>query len=478
MILTYDIGTTVMKGAALEEGGTFLKLATRQLLMKKGEIPGWFEADPTQWISAFREITEELLSQNRQNAEAVVISGNGPTLVPVAQNGQFLDPVMSWLDRRGVEESRLIREASGDYIDPSFYLPKAYWIYRNRPEIYERAAFFLSCPESIVYKLTGNAITILPGANFEPWYWSDSQISSIGLDREKFPGFRKPGTIVGRVGKTGAEISGLSEGVPVIAAGPDFVVTLLGSGSVRPGDACDRAGTSEGINLCTDHHITDRRLMCYGHVVEPWYNVSGIISTSGRALEWIKSVAGRDEIGYRRFLESLKEVRPGAGGLLFLPYLNGERAPHWDPDARGSFIGLGLNHTMEDMVTAVLESIGFAMRDVMEVMAESGGEIDLLRITGSPSKSDIWNQIKADITGKRMLVPEVPETELIGNLLLGLKALGKSGSLAESADRIVRSKREFVPREEFRGLYDDLFGLYRESYGSLKDIFTSLARLR
>jgi len=494
MIAVYDIGTTVLKGALMTEAGEFREFASRNLSMMASSPINHYEADPDEWKRAFREITLELLGKtaavsheaagfreaggSRNTLRAVIISGNGPTLVPISETGEFLKPVMSWMDRRGTEESARIQSVQNQYIDPTFYLPKALWIARNLPAVYEKTRFFLSCPESIVYWLTGNALTILPGDHFEQYFWNPELIAKLKLDANKFPDFVKPGTIAGKIGRLGAEASGLPENLPVIAAGPDFIVSLLGAGSVYPGRACDRAGTSEGINLCTKERVTDPRLMWYGHVVRPWYNISGIISTSGRALDWIKGVACGEEKNYQDFFSQLNPVAPGSDRLLFLPYLAGERAPLWDPAARGAFIGLGLNHGKAELVNAVLESVGYAMRDVIEVMAENGGEITELRITGGPSKSRLWNQIKADITGKPILVPESSESVLLGNLLLALSALGDTENLAETADSIVKIGDAFTPRSEYRAMYDDMFALYRESYRGLKEVFGRLAGMK
>ena len=479
MIATYDIGTTVIKGALLAENGEFLAYSSQTLDMVKNGVAGHYEADPLQWKQAFREITAHNLKQVGPGADvrAAIISGNGPTLVPVSHNGEFLSPVMSWMDRRGTAETARIKEVSRQYLDPTFYLPKALWLAKNRPDVYAETEHFLSCPESMLFWLTGEAVTILPGSHFLQYFWDDALLESLSLDRAKVPGFSKPGKMIGKVSDAGAAASGLPQNLPVISAGADFVVSLLGTGAVYPGRACDRAGTSEGINLCTEIKIADSRLMWYGHVVEPWYNISGIISTSGRAFDWVKDVTGAGNMRNDELDAEAAQARPGADRLLFLPYLTGERAPLWDPNARGAFIGLGLNHTRKDMVRAVLESVGFAMRDVIEVMAEHGARIDDLRITGGPSKSALWNQIKADITGKNLLVPESTESELLGDLALALYGLGDTDDLAETADSIVKISKVYEPCVETRGLYEDMFGLYRGAYGGLKDIFSSLSRI-
>ena len=479
MIIVFDIGTTVLKGAVLTGEGGFVSFASRTLSFCDTAESGCYEAESGEWIEAFCSAASELLMNvDASGLRAVVISGNGPTLVPVAADGTFLEPVMSWMDRRGTEQSKRIGEMQDFVIDPTFYLPKAMWIADNLPGVYEQTNVFLSCPESMAYWLTGEAVTILPGLKFEKYFWSDELLSKTGMDKDKFPAFVKPGHLTGRVSSSASTLSGLPEGLPVVSAGPDFLVTLLGTAAVRPGRACERAGTSEGINLCTESYVEDPRLMGYGHVVEPLYNVSGIISTSGKALEWIRDRLDSADRDYNSFLEPATEARAGCDGLVFLPYLAGERAPHWDPAARGAFIGLSLGHGRGEIIRSVLESTGFAVRDVIDVMAENGACVNELRITGGPSKSGLWNQIKADITGRRLLVPESSESELLGNLVLGLRALGDDSGLADCADRVVRIRDVYEPDLSKYEMYTDLFEVYKESYRKLKGIFSDLAEFR
>jgi xylulokinase len=220
--------------------------------------------------------------------------------------------------------------------------------------------------------------------------------------------------------------------------------------------------------------VPDRRLLCLPHIVAGLTNVSGIISTSGKAVDWLRAAAGRDG-GFEALLAAAGTSPAGAGRLLFLPYLAGERSPHWDPHARGAFLGLSLSHRWEDLARAVLESIGFAIRDVLEVMAENGLAVEELRVAGTQARASALNRIKADITGRPLLVPEVPESELLGAACVGLASLGFYATPVDAARACVRIARRFDPDAGTRGLYDEMFGLYRESYRSLKALYPRLA---
>ncbi|MBI9100865.1 MAG: hypothetical protein JEY99_00505 [Spirochaetales bacterium] len=481
MILVFDFGTTHLKGALMTEDGLFKGRTRGELGVLNSDVSGFQEVDPEIWISSLKKAVAELLAgQDTNKIRGVVISGNGPTLVPMDKNGDFLNPVMIWMDRRGTAQSKRIKEISGEYLDPTFYLPKALWLHDNKPEVYNKTKHFLSCPEAIVYKLTGMATTILPGAHFEGYFWSAELLNKLGLDQSKFPAFSKPGNITGQVTRKGQTLTGIPLGLPVISAGPDFISSILGTAAVKPGRCCDRAGTSEGINLCTKELIHNPALMGYGHVVEAYYNLSGIISASGRALDWITGTLGCGQTSVATLNDpevhrDLQKTTPGSDGLLFLPYLAGERAPLWDPAARGVFAGLGLYHGREHMIRAVLESTGFAMRDVIDTMDNSGCEVADLRITGGPAKNRMWNQIKADITRRRILVPQSVDSDLTGNLVIGLKSLGNHNDLGEASDKTVKIAEIFEPRREYQTLYEDLFELYRETYKRMKELFPRLS---
>lgn len=242
-----------------------------------------------------------------------------------------------------------------------------------------------------------------------------------------------------------------------------------------PGRACLRAGTSEGVNLCSQTEINDPRLMCVSHIAEGCFNVSGFTSTSGKALEWFKNATGREAADYAELFNDIAGIPAGSNRLLFLPYLAGERAPIWDPDARGAFVELTLNHGRREMTRAVVESVAYSVRDIIEVMEEAGASVRDLRITGRPSRSPLWNQIKADVTGRRILVPAARDSDLMGDACLALYGLGEFGSIAAASDAIVTMSAIFEPDPSNARVYDEMFGLYRESYQGLRSVFANLS---
>lgn len=478
-ILTFDIGSTTVKGGLFSSGGKLLKSRSVNVVMHGTYSSVFQEIEPLVWVNAVEEISKSLVSSAGSSAwksvEAVVVSGNGPTLTIVDRFGNPLMPAMTWLDRRASVESEYIKEKTGTRIDPSFYLPKILWFQKHRPRIYEKTDYFFSPAEYINYLLTGEPYMVIPGEGLENLIWTDTLIDKLDLEKNKFPPTVNIGDRVGATLAAAEKTFGIPRGTPVFAGGPDFAMAILGSGAVNPGSGCDRAGTSEGINICSSSPVHDSRLMCYRHVVSPYWNVTGIISTTGKAVEWFQREF-LPEMSFEELHSYAAEAVRGSGKLIFLPYLAGERAPLWDRHVRGTFLGLSLHHGRKETARAVLESAGYAIRDVLETMEAAGVCTGELRIAGSIGEVEVWNQIKADITGKRVLVPEVSLSELTGGLCTALYGLGRFGSLKEASERIVSIKKVFEPGNS-RSIYDDLFELYREGYMNLKDLYKKMASI-
>jgi xylulokinase len=478
MVLSIDVGTTNCKGALFDERGTLQYIAKVPLSVLPS-TDGSQETDPRKWSEALATICGKI--PNAHEARAIVISGNGPTVVPVFGKPELRGTLLHadagnarlWLDRRAVLESSEISSLSGQFVDASFILPQVLHMSRTEADTYRKTRWFLSSFEFLNYLLTEEAAIVLHADDALRWYWTDDLLAEVGLDKTKFPPFIRPGELVGKVTSKAAGVLGLKEGTPVFAAGPDFLVSILGCAVVEPGMVCDRSGTSEGINLCSAHPIDDDRLLAYLHPVKPFHNISGLISTSGKAIGWIKGLLGMDSVPFEDMYELMSQAEPGAGGLLFLPYLSGERSPIWDPNARGVFSGLSLSTGKAEMLRAVAEGVCTAVHDVIDVMEELDGTVEELIVTGGPSESGFLNQLKADVTGRVVLVPEIADAELVGSMVIGRTSLGDYRSYSEAAKDLVRMGSRFEPDMTKRNLYNDLFQRYRSTYRNLKDEWRS-----
>jgi len=493
MLLTIDIGTTSFKSAlwSLPESPVKLDGAdssdtkdirrlsfvsvpvsqeTPPLLSSSLNEESNTEIDPALWLNAFTESCKQLLSEtgikNFSGVKAIVISGNGPSLVPVTGESFFANkfeaPALKarlWLDHRAVKYQEKISAVMGGFVNAGFFLPKIYYLKNDENEIYTKTKYFLGCPEYLAFALTGNAKTVFPCDGFDRWFWNDSALDQLDLDASKFPEFIRPGDLFGTLMPSAAQYFGFPKDTPVISGGPDFYAAILGSGVTEAGQICDRSGSSEGVNLCTTRRVVnEERLMSYAHPIKPFWNLSGIINTTGAAIEW-----GRNLLGLRSFNDFItlsKISKPGSKGVIFIPYLAGERAPLWDPLARASWQGISLGAGRGEIVNAILESIGFAVRDVIGVMEQSGESASQLRVTGGLADCGRLNQIKADITGKQVLCGVHKDEELLGLAIIGACYLKIYSSYEQASKAMCRIEKTWEPDLNNKKIYDDLFYQY------------------
>jgi xylulokinase len=475
MMLAFDIGTSFLKGALVDIEGRVLARAQVPVRAACAAEPDLHECDANTWLSGIALVTAQLGLRERGRLDGVVISSNGPTLVPVSADGEPLDFAMTWMDRRGTREAEIIAEFAGSYVDSSLFLPKALWILRNKPELYAKTRWFLPCAEFASFFLTGNAFRVISTPTFKELFWNESAIPHVGLDASKFPPFIELGETLGAVTTQAEETLGIPAGLPVFAGGPDFLMSILGSGAVQQGRTCDRAGTSEGLNLCWPTPVRDARLLCYPHIARGMYNVVAILSSSGSALQWAAENFGRRKGEVDSMLKEVQETLPGARRLIFLPFLGTERYGLWPASATGAFLGLTLFHERPELMRAVVESTGFAVRRMIECMESNGCQVADLRVTGGQARNPFWCQLRADITGKRVLLPEQEDSELAGNACVGFYGLGEFESLTEASERLVRHQKTLLPSSSTRALYDDLYGIFNETMKGLGGAFKRLS---
>ncbi len=452
-LLCVDFGTSSIKAGVIGGDGALLGWAHESLLDDAGaDLVRW---DPALWSRRLRGAVEQLRSGGAfgdgagKGLAALVVSGNGPTIVPVGAEGEPLSEAFLWLDRRELRAARGV----------SFYLPQLEWIRRNRPELYERTESFLPFPEYINFLLTGEKAAIIPSEEFAPFVWSASELEAYGLSGAKLPPFVRIGEKIGRVTARGAQASGLQAGLPVFAGGSDFLMALVGTATVAPGRTCDRAGTSEGINHCSARPIRSERVRCLPHAVPGLYNAAGILASTGRIFEWFRSISGQRDKSYQSMLEEILEVDHGARIPYFFPSLRvGET---WEfSDA--VFSQLEPEHGPAEMGRAVVQSIGFAVRDLIETLERHTCLIEQLRACGGQARNPLWNQMKADITGKEIAIPAIIDAELLGDACAGLVGLAERSSLVEAAEGLVRIKEVIRPRPQEHERFSESYERYRD----------------
>jgi xylulokinase len=476
--LCFDIGSSALKAGILDEEGRLLSLARRPVSLVHG-LGSAHEADASGWIdaalSAGAQAVEAAKKEKRGlELRAISVSGNGPTLLAVDMEGMPLGPALSWLDRRAESEAEEVSALAGKIIDPTFYLPKALRLWRNASQaLRDKIRWFFSCPEYLEYALCGEALTYLPHPGYEPYIWNEGMIKALGLPPERFPPFAEPAVKAGKLLPAAAERLGLKPDIPIVTGFPDFLAAIVGSASVDIGIACDRSGTSEAINLCADRPFPTRALLSLPHPVDRLWNVSGGVSTAGAALEWLVSIlspngAKESETAVTRLLADARLSPPGAKGVVFLPYLAGERAPLWDSHRRGAFVGLSVEHGRYEMARAAAESMAYGLKLACDLALGEGMPLDLVRVSGQAANDDFLCELKADILCVAVEAPEVGDCELVGDAAACALALGEVSSLSESARSLVRIRRRFEPRR---------IDAYAEAFAAFASALDALAAL-
>ncbi len=449
MILAADLGTGSLKAGLLAADGSL----TARVRIPYPHPPGLGRADfdPLQWEQAFLEALRCLPAAR---LSALALSGNGPTLVPCDESGQPLAAADLWLHQRSI---RVDGQAS-------YYLPKAKWLKHHDHGTWSRTRTLLSCPEWLQFRLTGRKTMTLPHEGFRPYIWDEGQFEAYGLNAALFPEMIPMGGIAGVVTAEASVKFGLERGLPVVAAGSDFMTALLGSGAVKPGMVCDRAGTSEGINYCALKPSGDLRLRDLPHAVEPYWNIAAILSSTGAVFEWYRRLTGQEGMDYEQTLSEVDKIPPGAASPLFFPGYRGNTL--WEFGG-GSFHHLEPGHGRGEMGRAVMEAIGFAVRRGIELLEEANLRVSEMRVTGGQARGQVWNQMKADITGRRLLIPETEDAELAGCACCASTALGRFDSPVEAIGTYVRIRRIVEPDPAVVSLYNEAYLRYGESAAEL-----------
>ena len=439
-ILSSDIGTSSLKAAFIDPGGNLLAFS-------RASYPAGAHA--AVWEEAFAGALEKLRAQAPGCLiDGICFSGNGPTLVPVSLEGQALPPLY-WND------GRILLPPVGGL---SFFLPHVAWFKENEPTKYEKLGFFVSSHEWLASRIGAEVVTVLPQSSYKPWYWDDEQCDLFGLDIKKFPPFVKMGSLIGRVSAEAARrFPALKSGTPIISGGPDFITALIGTGTLKTGDVCDRAGSSEGINVCAGEKgassvraADGMGLRVLPHVKAGFWNIGALIPMSGRLFDWYRSFTGQEGRSYEELLTELIPSDKGTEifeGRFFFP---GEQD---FPDNTS----LG---------RAVLCAIAFAVRGAVELLDGWGFPVRKMMVSGGQGKNPRWNQLKADITGVTIMVPEIQDGELAGNAVLSALALdssaGREGHLDSIAARMIRVREVYEPKSENALFWEERYTQYRK----------------
>ena len=477
VLLGIDLGTTRTKVGLFSAAGEPIGFGRSEHATDIDPAVGRAEQDPEAWWAGLGVAVREAMSAAAQppaagpTPAAICVTGHGPTLTAADAEGRAVRPAMTWLDSRSTTERDELEAATGLRGWALGVLPAARWLERHEPETAARARWYLNSWEALGLRLTGRAATtVVPGGAEIP----RDALAGTGLALERVAPQASAGTVLGGLTPEAARHLGLPAHTPVVAGLVDAFASFHGARMLKAGDAIDVGGAAGGFGV-----YADRPVQVAGGFTTPaplpgLYSVGGAMAATGAALDWFGSEILHGAAPLAQLIEEVGRVEPGAEGLVFLPYLAGERSPLWDPSARGAFAGLTLRHTRAHLVRAILEAAAFALRHVATPMLAAGIEVTAMRACGGPARDDGWNQIKADVTGFTVEVPRVRETAAVGAAILAAVGVGVHPDLPTGIRAMTAIDRRFEPDPERRRIYDHVFEAYLALHPAISPVIQGL----
>jgi xylulokinase len=471
-ILGIDLGTAEVKAGLVSLDGELLAIARAGHDLEVGHGPGWAEQDPGAWWSAVVGAVRGLRTDESVDIVAIGVDGHGPTLAAVDARGEATRPAITFLDTRAAPEADELEAAtglSGWVLGP---LPAALWLERHEPAVAAGTRWYLTPWEWVAFRLTGEAVAPLVPDQATP---DRAALEAIGLRLDRLPRPGVMGAVEGTLTPAAADALGLRPGIPVAGGTNDAFASYLGAGLLEAGDAFDPGGSAGGLGVYWHEPVVVPGAFVTPAPLAGLYSVGAAMAATGRALDWFRDHVVDSGVTTELLLEEAAATPPGADGVLFLPYLAGERSPIWDPTATGVFAGLTLAHGRGHLARAIVEASALALRHVAEPMLAAGVRVTALRTCGGPARSLAWNQVKADVTGFPVLVPAVLETAVLGSAILGAVGIGAYPDLRTAIAEMTSIDRRLEPRPANRATYDRLYEAYVALYPAVSPIMRPIA---
>ena len=474
VILGLDLGTAEVKAGLVSLDGRLLALARSGYELDRGGGHGWAEQDPGAWWSAVVGAVRSLRAAAIGEIVAIGVDGHGPTLVAVDRRGEATRPAITFLDTRASAEADELAAVTGVRGWALGGLPAALWVERHQPDIAELTDWYLSTWEWLAFRLTGEAVAPLISDQLVP---DPRLVGAAGIPADRLPRPGRTGELVGTVTETAAAALGVRAGRPVVGGTVDAFASYLGAGLLEPGDAYDPGGSAGGFGVYWDRPVEVPGAFVTPAPLAGRFSVGAAMAATGRALDWYRDQVLVDTVAVDTLLDEAAQTAPGAGGLVFLPYLAGERSPIWDPEARGVLAGLTLGHGRAHISRAIVEASALAIRHVAEPMLAAGVRVTDMRVCGGPARSRFWNGVKADVTGFPVAVPQVLETAVLGAAILGAVGIGAHPDLRTAIGAMTRIESRIDPNPELATLYDRQFEAYKALYPATAPVLRPLGEL-
>ena len=481
-LITIDVGTSSTKTALWTEKGEAVVEVSSSYALSRPQ-PLWVEIDPMLWWEAVCKTTQQVLAQSGVDANDIVgvgIDAVGWTLVPVDADSNPLTPAMIWQDRRAeaeaawlnsLSETQELINLSANSIDAAYLTPKLIWLKKNQPKIFAAAHKFLEATGFIVAKFTNEFIcdyTQAYGYHFfeiRKEEWDQDTAHKLGIPLERMPRLSPSSEIVGEITEKAATETALRCGTPILAGCLDAAAGALGSGVVQSGQTNEQGGQAGGFGVSLDHVVVEPRLIFSHHLIPNQYLLQAG-TVGGGSLEWFRANIDHDkQASFAQYSEEVALTKPGAKGLIFLPYMAGERTPFWSSTPKGVFFGLSYETERADMLRAIMEGCAFAVYDNVSIAKENGVQIDEYLGSGGATQSKVWCQIKADIYGKPFIVSKRADGgdggHGLGLFALTAYGIGLRDDIGEVIAESLPKKEIFEPSSENHAQYEELFQIYR-----------------
>lgn len=503
-IVGVDIGTTSTKSIAFDLKGNVLTKKNIEYPILNPE-PSWSEQEPDEMLSAVVESIKHVVSENDAKGNELIgvsFSSAMHSVIAVDEKGKTLTNCIIWADTRSKEYAEKIKNSelghevymkTGTPIHPMSPLCKLCWMKDNAKDIFEKAYKFISIKEYVFYKFFNEYVvdySIASATGLFDIYelrWNKKALNLAGISEDKLSRPVSTTQVIKGMRSEYADYMGVDVNTPFVLGASDGCLANLGANAIKPGDAAVTIGTSGAIRIISDKPKNDEAERIFSYILtENHYVLGGPVNNGGIIFRWFRDnfspleIETAEKIGidpYELLTAQASKVEPGANGLIFLPYLLGERAPHWDANSKGVFFGVNITHKREHFLRAVLEGVIYGVYDVGRALEETTGSIDTIYATGGFVRSQLWVQMMADVFNKKVVIAESYESSCLGAAVLAMKALGEIEAV-EQVEKLVPISKIFMPNRENHERYMKNFEIYCRLYSKLKDEFVNIGMLQ
>jgi xylulokinase len=483
-----DLGTSSVKLLLMDEEGNIKSIVTREYPLYFPK-PGWSEQNPEDWYAAFADGMKELTKDcDKSEVDGISFSGQMHGMVILDENDQVIRPAILWNDGRTQAECDYLNNEIGrakisgytaNIALTGFTAPKLLWVRKQEPENFKKIKKVMLPKDYIAYRLSGVHCTDVSDASGMLLFdvknkrWSKEMLEICGLKEEQMAKVHESFQVVGTLTKTAAKELGLSEHVKVIAGGGDQAVAAVGTGTVGEGKCNVSLGTSGVVFIASQKFAVDENnaLHAFCHADGKYHFMGVMLSAAASNKWWMDGI-----IGTKEYAKEQKEIiKLGENHVFFLPYLMGERTPHNNPEARGTFIGMTMDTTRKDMTQAVLEGVAFALRDSFEITKSLGIHVERIRINGGGAKSPLWCKIIADVLNVKVDKINSEEGPAFGAAILAAVGCGKYSSVEEATEKLIKVVDTTSQDPTEVELYNKKYAIFKELYPTLKEMFHKMA---